>query len=85
MTRAESATCAGCQAELTRSTLEAHGGWSRSPGGDEYYDEIHCCSQCGVWSMVTYIDRFAGADEIKVTGPLTIEEVEQQRQRIAER
>ena len=83
ITRTEFATCAGCQTELTRSTREAHGGWSRSPGGDEYYDEIHRCSQCGEWSMLTFIDRFAGSDEIKVTGPLTGEEVQQQRQRLS--
>jgi hypothetical protein len=33
--------------------------------------------------MVTFIDRFAGPDEIKVTGPLTSEEVERQRQRLS--
>jgi hypothetical protein len=51
--------------------------------GDEYYDEIHCCSQCSTWSMVSFIDRFAGPDEVKVTGPLTSEEMEQQRQRLS--
>ncbi|MEX0709395.1 MAG: hypothetical protein WD078_15675 [Woeseia sp.] len=79
----EQAHCPACDIQLTDESRRARGGWDRSPGGDEFGDEIHCCAQCGAWSIVTFVDRFAGPDEIKVTGPLTTEEVEQLRQRLS--
>jgi hypothetical protein len=82
MTSDKTVNCPGCQSPLTPTTVQALGGWDRSPTGDEFSDELHICSECNAWSMVTYVDRFAGPVEVKVTGPLSEEEVQQQRQRL---
>ena len=74
--------CPGCKAHLTGGTCRTRGGWERSPGGDEFVDEIHRCPNCDAWWLVTFVDRFASADETKITGPLTDEEVSEQLQRL---
>lgn len=75
--------CGSCQTPLTDQTLQARGGWDRSPGGDEYFDEIHRCSRCEAWYMLTFVDRFAGPDECRLSGPLTSDEIEEQRLRLS--
>jgi hypothetical protein len=73
--------CPGCGAGLTSSSLQAQG-WERSPYGDEFSDELHRCPDCGAWSLVSVVDRFCGPDEVKVSGPLSEQEAEEQRQRL---
>jgi hypothetical protein len=75
--------CPGCKARLTGSTCRTRGGWDRSPGGDEFVDEIHCCPRCNTWWLVTFVDRYASADEIKIMGPLTEDEQSEQYERLS--
>jgi hypothetical protein len=74
--------CPGCNERLTGSTRRIRGGRDRSPGGDEFVDEIHRCPTCNAWWLVTFVDRFASADEIKTMGPLSDEDIKEQRQRL---
>jgi hypothetical protein len=59
------------------------GGFDRSPGGDEYFDEIHHCPNCDTWWLVTFVDRYAGPDEIKIRGPLSDDAIKEQRERMS--
>ena len=79
-----STRCPNCEAPLTRETATATGGWDTSPGGDEFWDVLHECPDCHSWSMVTHVDRYAGPPEVKVRGPLSRQELEEQRVRLAE-
>jgi len=63
---------------LGEGTLHATGA-DRSPGGDEYSDELHRCAACGAWAVVTIVDRFSGPVERKVYGPLSDEEAVERR------
>ncbi len=75
------ARCSDCRSILDRETRRG-GSWERAPYGDEFADELHQCSVCGAWSLVTLVDRFASADEMKIRGPLSKREVAAQRQRM---
>jgi hypothetical protein len=75
--------CPSCHQPLTRDTAQASGGWDTSPGGDEFWDVLHLCGNCNAWSMVTHCERYAGPPEIKVRGPLSEKEVNEQRERMA--
>jgi hypothetical protein len=75
------ARCSNCRSILDWQTRQG-GSWERAPYGDEFADELHLCSECGSWSLVTLVDRFASADEIKIRGPLSKSEVAGQRERM---
>ena len=74
--------CPGCGEPLTKATCQSTS-WERSPYGDEFSDELHQCTQCHAWSLMTFVDRFSGPDELKIEGPLTEEEAEAQKTRMS--
>ena len=76
-------TCPSCDSPLGQGSLRARG-WERSPYGDEFTDELHCCLECEAWSLVTLVDRFASSDEVTVHGPLSESEITDQQERIGE-
>lgn len=69
----EAPKCPGCRSGLHEGTHQARS-WERAPYGDEFTDELHRCPECGASSLVAFIDRFAGAGEMRVHGPLSMEE-----------
>lgn len=73
--------CSSCGATLGQGTLQARG-WERAPYGDEFTDELHRCHDCGEWSLVIFVDRFASSDEMKVHGPLSPSEITEQKERL---
>ena len=73
------ASCPECHAPLGQGTLDATA-WERSPWGDEFSDELHRCVNCGVWAVVTVVDRFSGPVETTVHGPLSDEEAAERRE-----
>jgi hypothetical protein len=74
--------CPRCNEPLTGETAQLSGGSDRSPGGDEFSDVLHLCSNCDAWLMVTHCERYAGPPETKVCGPLSEKELNEQRERI---
>ena len=38
--------------------------------GDEYIESYYFCSQCGVYTVEIYHDRFLGDEEVFVRGPV---------------
>jgi hypothetical protein len=42
--------------------------------GDEYIESYYFCSQCGVYTVEVYHDRFLGDDDIFVRGPIPKQE-----------
>lgn len=76
--RVSAVFCPSCRAPLGEGTLEASGG-ERSPWGDDYCDELHRCGNCGVWAVVTVVDRFCGPEEMLVHGPISAEEAAERR------
>jgi hypothetical protein len=38
--------------------------------GDEYSESYYFCSQCGVYTVEIYHDRFLGEDEVSERGPV---------------
>jgi hypothetical protein len=77
--------CPGCNKPLTTETAQLSGGWDTSPYGDEFSDVLHLCAACGAWSMVTHCERYVGPPETTVRGPLSAEEVQEQRERIRDK
>jgi len=71
--------CPACRAPLGDGTLDARGG-ERSPWGDDFSDELHRCTNCRAWAVVTVVDRFSGPEETKVYGPLSDEEAAERRE-----
>jgi len=84
MTDAGDMRCPACRAELSGETCRASA-WDRSPWGDEYADELHQCGGCGVWWVVTWVDRFCGPEEKRIDGPLTAAEAQQRLAAMRER
>ena len=73
--------CTGCQKPLDDGSCKLTR-WERSPSSDEFSDELHFCENCGAWSLLTFVERFAGPDEVKARGPLTEKELEEVRERL---
>lgn len=76
------ANCPVCGEPLGKGSCQSSS-WERSPYGDEFSDELHRCRKCGAWSLLTSVDRFSGPDEVKVDGPLTDAEAEEQKDRMS--
>ena len=74
--------CSACGEPLTETSCQATF-WERSPYGDEFSDELHQCTRCAAWLLVTLVDRFSGPDDVKIEGPLTEEEAEEQKTRMS--
>ena len=70
--------CPGCGESLNQDSCQSTS-WERSPYGDEFSDELHQCKKCLAWSLVTFVDRFSGPDDMKIEGPLTDDEAEEQK------
>jgi hypothetical protein len=74
--------CPGCSEPLNEASCQFTF-WERSPYGDEFTDELHQCTKCRASSLITFVDRFSGSDDVKVEGPLTEEEAEEQKTRMS--
>jgi len=63
--------CSLCGKEFGQQRKE---GWvasiSGSIMGDEYIESYYFCSQCEVYTVEIYHDRFLGEDEVSIRGPL---------------
>ena len=77
------ANCPNCQTPFTDQKVKIIGRWDRSPGGDDYFDDFHCCPSCDTWWIVTFVDRFAGPEEVRIRGPLSDDEIKAPREGIS--
>jgi len=63
--------CSQCGRELGQQTESRHVvSISGSIMGDEYIESYYFCSQCEVYTVEIYHDRFLGEDEVFIKGPM---------------
>lgn len=67
--------CSKCKREFDKQAGDRSiASISGSIMGDEYIESFYFCSQCGVYTVKIYHDRFLGEDEVFIKGPVTKEE-----------
>lgn len=60
--------CSQCGREFDKK--ERLASISGSVIGDEYIDSYYFCSQCDVYTVEVYHDRFLGEDDVSIRGPV---------------
>lgn len=64
--------CSQCGRELDQQTGgRCVASISGSIMGDEYIESYYFCSQCEVYTVEIYHDRFLGEDEVFIKGPVS--------------
>ena len=64
--------CSKCGRELDRKVMDRSvASISGSIMGDEYTESFFFCSQCEVYTLEIYHDRFLGDDDVFVRGPIS--------------
>src|SRR5512137_76845 len=61
--------CSQCGRQFDKEELLAS--ISGSVMGDEYTDSYYFCSQCEVYTVEIYHDRFLGEDDVSIRGPVS--------------
>ena len=62
--------CAQCKKEFAGPAERPVASISGSIMGDEYIESYFLCSECGVYTVEIYHDRFLGEEEVSVRGPV---------------
>jgi len=64
--------CSQCGKDLDQEGKDGRvASISGSIMGDEYSDSYYFCSQCEVYTVEIYHDRFLGEDEVSMRGPVS--------------
>jgi hypothetical protein len=63
--------CSQCGRDLDQAMDRPVASISGSIMGDEYTESFFFCSQCDVYTVEIYHDRFLGDDDVFVRGPIS--------------